>query len=100
VGRVAAGPVERQEAAQEAGVVLQHLLVVRLRPVALGGVAEEAAPLVVEDAARGHELQRLAGHVQEVRVAVATVRVEEQVDRVRVGELWRFAEAAEHGIVF
>ena len=68
-------------------------------PVALGGVAVEAAPLLVVGAALAHVLERLARHVQRVAVAVAQVGVQQQIDGVGVRELRLVAEAAEDGIV-
>ena len=55
--------VERQQRA----VVVQHLLEVRDRPVAVDRVAAEAAAELVVDAALGHALQRERRHVERLR---------------------------------
>ena len=96
---IAGGVEEAKEVAEQVGVVLQHLLEVGHAPVAIGGVAEEAAPDVVEYAPAGHLLQRLARHVEQVRVVAAQVGVEEQVNALRVGELGLAAKAAVDGVV-
>ena len=70
-----------------------------LAPVAAGSVTEETAPFLVEDLAVGHELQRLAGHVKEVRIARLAVRVEKEVVGICVRELGRLTKAAEDGVV-
>ena len=52
-----------EEGAQQAGLVVEHLLEVGHQPFGVGRVAGEATPEVVVDAARGHGVQGGDGHV-------------------------------------
>jgi hypothetical protein len=79
--------------AQELGVVVQHLLEVGHQPAPVGRVAVEAAAELVEDAAGGHPVHGQLGHAERPLEA-AQVAAEEELQRHRLGELRRLAEAA------
>ncbi len=57
----------------ELGVVVQHLLEMRLEPLCVGRVTMEAAAELIVDAARGHRLERVHDHLQGLRVTGAAV---------------------------
>ena len=91
--------------AEQLGVIVEHLLEVRHRPVAVHAVAMEAAADLVEESAAGHGTEgdgqdgvdaRREGAVRFDRGGSA--QAEQEVKRVRGGELRRGAEAAE-GVV-
>jgi hypothetical protein len=63
------GHARRGETGDQAGVVLQHLLVVRNAPVLRRGVAEETAGYMVVRAAARHLLQRVDRHLAELIVS-------------------------------
>ena len=84
---------------EQLGVVLEHLLVMRDIPFTRCRVTEEAALDLVVHAARGHRAERLVQHVREVRVAVASVFIEQEAKEADLRELGRPAEAAELRVV-
>ena len=87
--------------AGEQGVVVEHLLEVGHQPDGVGGVAVEAAADLVVDAAAAPSRRSVCSHRLE-RCAALPVRVvaaQEEVERHRLRELGRAAEAAELGVV-
>jgi hypothetical protein len=79
----------------ERGLVVQHLLEVRDRPVGVRAVAVEAAAEVVVEAAGGHRVERVAGDVAVLAVAALhVVGADDGVDATRLRELRRAAEPA------
>ncbi len=91
--------------AEQLGVVVEHLLEVRHRPVAVHAVAMEAAADLVEEPAAGHGAERDGQDGVDARREGAVrfdrggaAQTEQEVKRVRGGELRCGAEAAE-GVV-
>ena len=83
-----------ESAADQAGVVFEHLLEVRHAPVLGRRVAEEPALDVVVRAASGHLLQRVDRHLPELSIAADLRLLEQQEDGVGLRELRRGAEPA------
>ena len=75
-------------------VVIEHLLEVRHRPRGIHGVAVEPAAHLVEEAARGHRIERPAHHLLHRRAA----RIHQEAGVRRRRELGCTAEAAVGGI--
>ncbi len=88
--------------AQQPRVVVEHLLEVRDGPLRIDAVAREAAAHLVVDPAFGHARERERRHLQralaERRVRLRGVAAQEEIDRLRMGELGRAVEAAVFGI--
>ncbi len=80
-------------------VVVEHLLEVRHRPGRVDAVAGEAARELVVDAAAGHRLAGVAGHLERVLGAGAGVVAQQELQRHRRRELRRAAESAALGVV-
>ena len=97
------GPVPRlagheegpQVGAEQQGLVVEHLLEVGHEPERVGRVAREATADVVVDPAGGHGVERGGDHREHLRVRVAHVPPQEEVDRHRGWELGRRSEASE-----
>ncbi len=85
--------------AAEQGVVVQHLLEVRHDPLAVDGVAGEAAAELVVDAAARHPLAGLGGHLEGALGAGAGVVPQQELDDHGRRELGRAAEAAVRRVI-
>lgn len=94
-GQVRAGgaPQMRVDAAQQ-GVVVEHLLEVRDDPLAVHGVAGEAAAELVVDPAARHGRAAVGGHLQGALGARTRVVAQQELDDHGRRELGRAAEAA------
>ena len=82
---------------QQLRVVAEHALVMRLAPIALHGVAEEAAIDRVAQRGRRKRVTQSGGEIRRVRAACARPRCQEGDHRC-VRELRAAAEAAELGV--
>ena len=101
--RTAGGGAQLGQQADELGVVVEHLLEVRDLPACVGGIAEEAAAELVEDAAAAHPFQAVAHHVQRLVVGAALSSgvvpvAQELLQDGRLRKLRRLAEAAVHRV--
>ena len=83
----------------EQGVVVQHLLEVGHNPLGVHRVAAETAAQVVVDPPRGHGVQRVDHHVENVLVAAVQVGAQQHLLAHGLGELGRPPEAAPGGVV-
>lgn len=81
------------DAAQQ-GVVVEHLLEVRDDPLAVHGVAGEAAAELVVDPAARHRRTAVGGHLQGALGTRTRVVAQQELDDHGRGELGRAAEAA------
>ncbi len=91
---VAGDLVGAQIIAQQAGIIVRHLLEVRNNPALVHRVAVEAAADLVVNTAPSHALERRRDDRQQPLLAGFEVRVEQQVERAGVRELGRGAESA------
>ena len=76
-----------QIGANQAGLVVEHLLEVRHRPAGVGRVPGEAAPDVVVDPACRHRPQRRGGHGERPLLAGQAMMAEAQLHQLGLGEL-------------
>src|SRR5207247_6530435 len=84
VARHLIGPEIVQE---QAGVVIRHLFEVGNYPVLVHGVTMESAANLVVNASAAHTLERGGDRSQQPVLTRLQVRVEQEVDRARVGNL-------------
>ncbi len=96
---VARGPPPVRVAAEQQGVVVEHLLEVRHDPVGVDGVAREAAGELVVHAAAGHRAARALDHREGARVTGARVMAQQELEHHRRRELRGAAEAAAGAVV-
>ena len=82
----------------EQRLVVEHLLEVRDEPLAVDGVAGEAAADVVVHATRRHRVERCRDDLPQPRLAGAQEPVQQEVEAHRGRELRRRAEPAPLGI--